>query len=111
MDAFLRDGEIGAVGYANGQGEAADLAAVVHDLADDLAVRDDDPRTVGVPEGGGKEVDIENFAFFVGNRDVVADMEGLGENDGQSCGYVTQYALQRQRDARAGDPQAGNQGQ
>ena len=94
-----------------GDRQAADLAAVMQNFADDLAARNDDARAVRVPECRVEQADVEHFAFLVADRDVIANVEGLREDDRQTGNDVAEYALQGQRDARAGDAEAGDQRQ
>ena len=61
-----------------------------------------------MPQRGCEEADVEHFAFFVADRDVIADVEGLGEDDRQPGGDVAEHALQGQGDAGAGDAEAGD---
>src|SRR6185312_58547 len=91
--------------------ELTQCAVVMQNLPDDLAVGNDYARAVGMPQCRAEERDGVHLSLFRNDRDVLADAERLGEDDGQPGDHVAQHALRRQREAGAHHAQACNQGQ
>jgi hypothetical protein len=104
-----RNVDIRAIGHAHRNVELPDPAAIVENLADDLAIRDHHLRPVRVSQRGAEQTDVEDFTFFLGDRNVFADMEGPREDDGKARGDIAEYPLHRQRHCRAGHTEARNQ--
>src|SRR5882762_10692387 len=100
---------ITVVGDPYDEVELSDRAVVVQDLADDLAVRDDDARPVGMEQRRREQLDRHDVAVHADQLDVLAYAKGLGENDREPRHHVAQHALERDTNAQAGDADAGDQ--
>src|SRR6185312_14559741 len=88
-----------------------EVAEVVQDLPDDLAIGNHDARAVRVGEGGAEQRDGLDLALLVDDRDVFSDAKRLGEDDRQAGHHVAQHSLGGQSDSGSRDPQSGDQGQ
>ena len=80
----------------------------MQNLADDLVVRNHDPRQVRMDQGGGKDINRGHLAIDTDQLDVFSDAEGLREDDGQSRHDVPQNTLERNADAYTGDANPGD---
>src|SRR5207237_533740 len=101
--------DVRVVGNPDLQPELPDLAVVVQDLADDLAVGYYDFRTVRVPERGIEKADVEHLAFFLDDGNVLAYAERTREDDGEPGHDVSEHPLHGERDSRAGHTEPGDE--
>ena len=108
MQHFLEGGErrvqIGVVGNAYRDVQLPDSAVVMQDFADDLAIRNHHFGHVRVIQRGLEHADGFHGALDPGNGDVFADAERACKYDRQAGDDVAQYALHRQCNPRARDP-------
>jgi len=103
--------DVRVVGHANQYIQLPQGANVMQDLADDLAIGDDDVRMIRVAQYGAEQVHALNRAFLIGNGNILADLKRPGENDRESRRQIPQHPLHRECDARACNPQPRQQGQ
>ena len=99
------------VGGGVGQVDAAAAEGiVVDDLgSDDLAVGHEDLLIIHGGEGGVGEVDGADGALDTVAGDVVANGEGLGDEQHDAAGNVGERILQRERHGETGNAQQGDE--
>ena len=74
--------------------ELLELRIIVHDLADDLLVGDDDPRPVERPDDRARKGHILDLPDLVADLENIPDLEGLGEDERRPGRIVRERPLE-----------------
>ncbi len=73
--------DIGSVGDWNGQIHLTDRTEVMQNLSDNLAIGNDDPRSICMHQRRREDIDDDNISMNAEQRDMFADLVGLAEDD------------------------------